>query len=225
MSGSRKDRLAALVIDRHCVFQSALAGSRNRYPTRESQSFAAGMRQYEDATREDEMLHRCVVSAVNGLSSICKAKAEGCRTKSYSKPKYRNACSSPAMIHTSMAISLLVSAVASFPCHTAVRTGPCAPAWRVMSGDGQAAERPRRQSGTRNLLPSLSVPPSFAGKRLATIGISGVLDFSPVLALNRRSTTIHYQVATRHVATFIGSEEKRSRGDLRWIAQPPKGDD
>jgi hypothetical protein len=67
MSGSEKDRLAVLVIDRHCALQQALAGSRKRYPTREFRSFAAVMRQYVDATREDETLHRGVVRAVNGL--------------------------------------------------------------------------------------------------------------------------------------------------------------
>ena len=62
-----KDRLAALVIDQHCALQQALAGSRKRYPTREFRFFAAVMRQYVDATREDEMLHRGVVRAVNVL--------------------------------------------------------------------------------------------------------------------------------------------------------------
>ena len=56
-----------MVIDQHCAFQQALAGSRKRYPTREFRSFAAVIRQYVDATREDEMLHRGVVRAVNGL--------------------------------------------------------------------------------------------------------------------------------------------------------------
>jgi hypothetical protein len=67
MSGSKKDRLAALVIDQHCVFQQALAGGRKRYPKREFESFAAVTRQYVEAIREDEMLHRCIVRAVNGL--------------------------------------------------------------------------------------------------------------------------------------------------------------
>ena len=67
MSGSEKDRLAALVIDQHCAFEQALAGSRERYPTREFRFLAAAVRQYADATREDEILHRGVVSAVNGL--------------------------------------------------------------------------------------------------------------------------------------------------------------
>jgi hypothetical protein len=67
MSGSEKDQLAALVIDQHCALQQALAGTRKRYPTREFKFFAAMMRQYVDATREDEMLHRGVVRAVNVL--------------------------------------------------------------------------------------------------------------------------------------------------------------
>jgi hypothetical protein len=67
MSGSEKDRLAALVIDQHYALQQALAGSRKRYPTREFRAFAAVMRQYVDATGKDEMLHRNVVRAVNGL--------------------------------------------------------------------------------------------------------------------------------------------------------------
>jgi len=82
MPGSEKDRLAARVIDRHCVFQQALAGSRKRYPTREFESFAAVMRRYVDATREDEMLHRGVVTAVYGLvrwetPRLCRGGSEG----------------------------------------------------------------------------------------------------------------------------------------------------
>jgi hypothetical protein len=67
MSGMEKDRLAALIIDQHCVFQEALAGSRRRYPTREFRSFATVIRQYAQATRGDKMLHRSVVQVVNGL--------------------------------------------------------------------------------------------------------------------------------------------------------------
>jgi hypothetical protein len=74
MSGSQKDRLAALVIDQHCVFQEALAGNRKRYPTPELESFAAAMREYVDATREDEMLHRGVVTAVYGLVEYLRSE-------------------------------------------------------------------------------------------------------------------------------------------------------
>ena len=67
MSGSEKDRLAALVIDQHRALQEALAERRKRYPTREFRAFAAVMRQYLDATSDDGMLHRNVVRAVHGL--------------------------------------------------------------------------------------------------------------------------------------------------------------
>lgn len=67
MSGTEKDRLAALVVDQHRAFEQALAGSRRRYPTREFRSFATAVRKYVQATREDRMLHRSVVQAVNGL--------------------------------------------------------------------------------------------------------------------------------------------------------------
>ena len=67
MSGSEKDRLAALVIDQHCALQHALAGSRKRYPTREFRAFAAVMQQYVEATGKDKMLHRNGVRTVNGL--------------------------------------------------------------------------------------------------------------------------------------------------------------
>ena len=80
MSGSEKDRLAALVIDQHCALQEALAESRKRYPTREFRAFATVMRQYADATGKDEMLHRNVVCAVNGLVQYLQSE-RGFRTR------------------------------------------------------------------------------------------------------------------------------------------------
>ncbi len=62
-----KDRLAALVVDQHCAFEQALAGSRKRYPTREFRSFAMAVRKYVQATSGDRMLHRSVVKAIIGL--------------------------------------------------------------------------------------------------------------------------------------------------------------
>ncbi|HEV2381017.1 MAG TPA: hypothetical protein VG206_14650 [Terriglobia bacterium] len=55
MSSSEQDRLAALVIDRHCAFERALAASRKRYPTREFRSFAAVMRR-EHKRAPDKLL-------------------------------------------------------------------------------------------------------------------------------------------------------------------------
>jgi len=74
MSDSEKDRLAELVIDQHCALQEALAENRKRYPTREFRGFAAVMRQYVDVTGKDEMLHRNVVRAVNGLVDYLQAE-------------------------------------------------------------------------------------------------------------------------------------------------------
>ena len=67
MSGTETDRLAALVVDQHCAFEQALAGGRRRYPSREFRSFVRAVRKYVQASREDRMLHRSVVQAVNGL--------------------------------------------------------------------------------------------------------------------------------------------------------------
>ena len=67
MSGTEKDRLAALVVDQHLAFERALAGSRRRYPAGEFRSFATAVRKYVQATRQDRMLHRSVVRAVSGL--------------------------------------------------------------------------------------------------------------------------------------------------------------
>jgi hypothetical protein len=52
----------------------AFAGSRKTYPTPEFKSFAAVMRQYVDATREDETLHRGVVKAVYGLVEYLRSE-------------------------------------------------------------------------------------------------------------------------------------------------------
>jgi len=113
MSGSQKDRLAALVIDQQCVFQEAVAGNRKRYPTPEFEPFAAVMRQCVDATHEDKMLHRGVVTAVYGLApSICEANVSGRRTTSCSRLKDWNVCSSLATIRTSMVMSLRVGDLA-----------------------------------------------------------------------------------------------------------------
>ena len=108
MSGSEKDRLAALVIEQHCAFEQALAGSRRRYPTHEFRSFAAVVRQYAEATREDEMLHRGVVSAVNGLVQYLQCE----RKKVPGEVLWvtdLNVCCSVATTRTSTATSLLAS--------------------------------------------------------------------------------------------------------------------
>jgi hypothetical protein len=108
MSGSEKDRLAALVIDQHYALQQALAGSRKRYPTREFRAFAAVMRQYVDATGKDDCYTGMSCAPSTGWSSTCKANERGFRTTSCSKLKGWNVCSSSVTIRTSTAVNLLV---------------------------------------------------------------------------------------------------------------------
>ncbi len=43
------------------------AGNRREYPIREFRLFAEAVRTYAEKTREDDMIHRAVVGAVNGL--------------------------------------------------------------------------------------------------------------------------------------------------------------
>jgi hypothetical protein len=108
MAGSEKDRLAAMVIDRHCAFERALAASRRRYPTRDFRSFAAVMRQYVQATREDEMLHRNVVKAAHGLVEYLQCERKRVPDEVLLEAERLDVCSSSATIRISTAMSLLV---------------------------------------------------------------------------------------------------------------------
>jgi hypothetical protein len=67
MRDSEKDRLALSVADRHADFEATLAANRRKYPIREFRLFAEAVRNYVEKTRGDDMVHRAVVGAVNGL--------------------------------------------------------------------------------------------------------------------------------------------------------------
>ena len=67
MRGAEKDRLAESVVDRYSSFEQALAGNRRKYPTREFQLFAEGLRRYVEKIGSDKMIHRDVIGAVHGL--------------------------------------------------------------------------------------------------------------------------------------------------------------
>jgi hypothetical protein len=64
---AEKDRLALCVADRHADFEGALAGNQRKYPIREFREFVEAVRNYVEKTRSDDMIHRAVVGAVNGL--------------------------------------------------------------------------------------------------------------------------------------------------------------
>ena len=66
------------------------------------------MRGYVDATRKDEMLHRGVVQAVNGLVEYLQSERKRVPDEVLLEAERWNVCSSLAKIRTSKAMSLLV---------------------------------------------------------------------------------------------------------------------
>jgi hypothetical protein len=66
MPESEKDRLAAEVAERWLDFQDASSDKR-RYPLQQFRSFWNAGKQYAELTRNDELIHRKVVVAINGL--------------------------------------------------------------------------------------------------------------------------------------------------------------
>lgn len=55
-------------IDRWCSFQEARCGTKRKYPTREFVSFAEAARSYIELTRHDQLIHREIANAINGLT-------------------------------------------------------------------------------------------------------------------------------------------------------------
>jgi hypothetical protein len=70
MGNSEKDRRAAAVVDQWCSFQAALTGPKRAYPTQEFLSFAEAARRYIAVTHDDQLVHRAVVKAINGLTDF-----------------------------------------------------------------------------------------------------------------------------------------------------------
>jgi hypothetical protein len=69
MSTSQKDRLAAEVAERWIDFQTALSDKR-KYPLQQFRQFWDAGRTYAELTKRDPLIHRSVVSAVNGLTDF-----------------------------------------------------------------------------------------------------------------------------------------------------------
>ena len=73
MRASEKDRLAAEVADRWVDFEMALSDKR-KYPVQQFREFWEIGRRYAELTKRDPMIHRRVVSAVNGLTDFVIAQ-------------------------------------------------------------------------------------------------------------------------------------------------------
>ena len=72
MDNPEKNRVAKTVVDRWCSFHEALGGTKRKYPTREFLSFAEAARSYIDLTRRDQLIHRDVANAINGLTEFLR---------------------------------------------------------------------------------------------------------------------------------------------------------
>ena len=70
MGNAEKDRLATLVEDRWRCFQEALETTKRRYPMQEFLSFANAGRRYIAVAHDDQLVHRNVVKAINGLTEF-----------------------------------------------------------------------------------------------------------------------------------------------------------
>ncbi len=69
MPRSEKDRLAAEVQERWIDFNMALSDKR-RYPVAQFRAFWEAGRRYGEMTKRDQLIHRVVIEAVNGLTDF-----------------------------------------------------------------------------------------------------------------------------------------------------------
>jgi hypothetical protein len=72
MSNSEKDDLATVVEVRWLDFRAALTGNKRTYPTQEFRAFVLAARRYIDLKRRDRLVHRAVVTAINGLTEFLR---------------------------------------------------------------------------------------------------------------------------------------------------------
>jgi hypothetical protein len=70
---SEKDRLAAEVEDRWVDFQDGLSNKR-RYPVEQFRAFWEAGKRYAELTKNDPLIHRKVVVAINGLREFLEVE-------------------------------------------------------------------------------------------------------------------------------------------------------
>ena len=72
MPNSEKDRLAAEVEDRWVDFQEG--SNKRRYPVEQFRAFWEAGKRYAELTRNDLLIHRNVVAAINGLREFLEVE-------------------------------------------------------------------------------------------------------------------------------------------------------
>ncbi len=73
MAESEKDRVARQTAELRVTFDMALSNKR-KYPVAEFKAFVQSARRYIDITAGDPMIHKSVVSAVNGLREFLQVE-------------------------------------------------------------------------------------------------------------------------------------------------------
>ena len=73
MAESEKDRLAREAADLKIAFDLALSNKR-KYPVSEFNAFVEGVRRYIKITEGDQMIHKSVAQAVNGLREFLEVE-------------------------------------------------------------------------------------------------------------------------------------------------------
>ena len=69
MSNSEKEQMAAEVEVRWVAFQQGLSNKR-KYPVEQFRAFWAAAKRYAELTKDDALIHRNVVVAINGLTEF-----------------------------------------------------------------------------------------------------------------------------------------------------------
>jgi hypothetical protein len=90
MVDSKKNSSAKAVVSRWCAFQEALGGTKRKYPMEQFLSFIEAARHYIDLTRHDQLRHRDVAKAINGLTEL-RGQRDGALAVSLPGPWLRSA--------------------------------------------------------------------------------------------------------------------------------------
>jgi hypothetical protein len=71
---SGKNGSARAVVNQWIDLQEALGRTKRKYPMQEFLSFVEAARRYIDLTRHDELIHREVAKAINGLTEFLQSE-------------------------------------------------------------------------------------------------------------------------------------------------------
>lgn len=74
MPSPEKDRLAAEAMECWADLQDGLSSDKRKYPIQQFKAFWAVIKRYAELTRSDQLIHRSVAGAVNGLADFLEVE-------------------------------------------------------------------------------------------------------------------------------------------------------